>query len=140
LNELKDLGLVARGPGWPGGPVYGDAFVRTLAGATVGVNVHQQFANGAPERYGSGANMRVFELAAIGTPQLSDAKGDIPRHFTPDKEIVLYRTTAELREKAKALLNDAALCQSLAKAARERALREHTWAQRLRELLKLALP
>ncbi|HUL02540.1 MAG TPA: glycosyltransferase [Gemmatimonadales bacterium] len=140
LREITDLGLVARGPGWPGGPVYGDAFVRALAGAKVGVNVHQQFGTGDVERYGSGANMRVFELAAIGTPQLSDAKGDIPRHFTPDREIVLYRTAAELRERAKALLDDEALCRSLATAARGRALREHTWAQRLRELLSAALP
>jgi len=140
LSALNDLGLVARGPGWPGGPVYGEAFVRALAGATVGVNVHQRFGTGDAARYGSGANMRVFELAAVGTPQLSDAKGDIPRHFTPDKEIVLYRSAAELRECAQALLGDEALCRSLAKAARERALREHTWAQRLRELLSVALP
>jgi len=139
LREIADLGLFTRGPGWPGGPVYGDAFRRALAGARVGVNVHQQFVTGDTERYGSGANMRVFELAAIGTPQLSDAKGDIPRHFTPDKEIVLYKSTEELRERAKALLDDEALCRSLAKAARERALREHTWTQRLRELLSAAL-
>jgi spore maturation protein CgeB len=114
--------------------------VRALAGATVGVNVHQQFGTGDGARYGSGANMRVFELAAVGTPQLSDAKADIPRHFTPDQEIVLYRSAAELRERAKALLEDEALCRALAKAARERALREHTWAHRLRELLSAALP
>lgn len=140
LRELSDLGLVARGPGWPGGPVYGDAFVRALAGATVGVNVHQQFGTGDLARYGSGANMRVFELAAVGTPQLSDAKGDIPRHLVPDKEIVLYRSAAELRERAVALLADEPLRRALATAARERALREHTWAHRLRELLSVALP
>src|SRR4029077_13495508 len=110
------------------GPVYGDAFVRVLSSAVVGLNVHQQFGErGDPARYGTGANMRVFELAAVGTPQLSDAKADIPRHFAPEREIVLYRSVEELKERARALLADEPLRRGLATAARERAVREHTW-------------
>jgi spore maturation protein CgeB len=140
LRALADAGLVAWGPGWPRGPLYGTDFVRALAGARVGVNVHQQFGErGDPTRYGTGANMRVFELAAVGTPQLSDAKADIVRHFTPDREIVLYRSVAELVDRARALLADDALRRRLAAAARERALREHTWRHRLEELLTVTL-
>jgi spore maturation protein CgeB len=140
LRELADLGLVSWGPGWPRGAVYGEDFVNALAGAAVGVNVHQQFGErGDPARYGTGANMRVFELAAVGTPQLSDAKADIARHFTPDREIVLYRSVAELADRARALLADDALRRDLAGAARERALREHTWRHRLEELLTITL-
>jgi spore maturation protein CgeB len=140
LHEVRDLGLAIWGPGWPNGPVYGDDFVHALSGATVGLNVHQQFGEGGdPERYGTGANMRVFELAAVGTPQLTDAKGDIARHFTPGREIVLYRSVAELRDQAGALLADEAQRRSLAAAARERALREHTWAHRLQELLTVTM-
>ena len=83
--------------------------------------------------------MRVFELAAVGTPQLSDAKGDIARHFTADREIVLYRSVGELRDRARALLADEALRRSLAAAARARALAEHTWTHRIEELLSVAL-
>ena len=107
LATLRDIGLVTWGPGWPRGPVYGDDYVKALAGGAVGVNVHQQFGErGDPARYGTGANMRVFELAAVGTPQLSDAKADIARHFTPDQEIVLYRSVAELQDRGRALLAD----------------------------------
>jgi len=140
LRELADLGLSVWGPGWPNGPVYGGDFVRALSGATVGLNLHQQFGDGGdPARYGTGANMRVFELAAVGTPQLSDAKADIARHFTPGREIVLYSSIAELRDQARALLADDALRRSLAAAARERSLREHTWAHRLHELLTMTM-
>ena len=140
LRELAADGLVAWGPGWPLGPLYGEDFVRALAGAKVGVNVHQQFGErGDPARYGTGANMRVFELAAVGTPQLSDAKADIARHFTPDREIVLYRSAAELADRARALLADDTLRRRLAAAARERAVREHTWRHRLEELLTVTL-
>jgi len=142
LHEIADLGLVAWGPGWSRGAVYGDDYVRALAGAAVGLNVHQQFpagGDGDAARYGTGANMRVFELAAVGTPQLSDAKSDIARHFVPGREIALYTSPAELRDQARALLADASLRRSLAAAARERALREHTWAHRLAELLTVTL-
>jgi spore maturation protein CgeB len=140
LRPLADLGFVAWGPGWPLGPLYGEDYVRALAGAAVGVNVHQQFGDGGdPARYGTGANMRVFELAAVGTPQLSDAKADIARHFTPDREIVLYRSVAELTDRARALLADDALRRRLADAARERAVREHTWRHRMEELLTVTL-
>ena len=139
-GALADLGLVAWGPGWPRGPVYGDDFVRALSGATVGLNVHQHFGEaGDPARYGTGANMRVFELAAVGAPQLCDARADIARHFAPDREIVLYRTMAELRDRARMLLGDDRLRHSLATAARARALQEHTWVHRIRELLTVAL-
>lgn len=140
LDEVKDLGLTVRGPGWPNGPVYGDDLVHALAGATVGINLHQHFGDGGdPALYGTGANMRVFELAAAGTPQLSDAKADIARHFAPGREIALYKSVAQLREQARALLEDEAHRHSMASAARERALREHTWAHRLEELLTVTL-
>jgi spore maturation protein CgeB len=140
VDAARDLGLTAWGPGWPSGPVYGDDFVRALSGATVGLNIHQHFGEaGDPASYGTGANMRVFELAAIGTPQLCDAKSDIARHFTPDREIVLYRSVAELREVARFLLGDEAARRSLAAAARGRALAEHTWRHRMEELLGVAL-
>ena len=139
-REVQELGLATWGPGWPRGPVYGEAFVRALADAAVGVNIHQQFGPwGDPSRYGTGANMRVFELAAVGTPQLSDAKADIVRHFVPGREIVLYASVEELRARARELLADEPTRRSLAAAARERALREHTWRHRLEELLTVTL-
>lgn len=140
VRELADFGLVAWGPGWPRGPLYGDEYVKALAGAAVGVNVHQQFGErGDPTRYGTGANMRVFEFAAVGTPQVSDAKEDVARHFMPDREIVLYKCIGELKDRARMLLADDALRCRLATAARERALREHTWRHRLEELLTVTL-
>ena len=140
LHELDELGLATWGPGWPRGALYGDDFVRALSGAAAGVNVHQQFGpQGDPARYGAGANMRVFELAAVGTPQLSDAKADIERHFTPGREIVLYRSVEELKARARELLGNESLRRSLADAARDRALREHTWRHRLEELLTITL-
>jgi glycosyltransferase involved in cell wall biosynthesis len=52
---------------------------------------------------------------------------------------VLYHSVAELKDRARALLSDEALRRGLAAAARARALREHTWRNRLEELLTITL-
>jgi len=140
LDAVADLGLTVWGPGWPRGPLYGSDFVRTLGAADIGLNVHQQVPPlGDPARYGHGANLRVFELAALGTPQLCDAKADIDALFVPGQEIVLYRDITELREQVGRMRGDPAWRASLAAAARQRVLDEHTWEHRLRTLLSLTL-
>jgi spore maturation protein CgeB len=83
--------------------------------------------------------MRVFELAALGRPQLSDAKADITRHFREGSEIVLYRTLRELDGLARELLADPERRAALGAAARRRVLAEHTWRHRMEELLTVAL-
>jgi spore maturation protein CgeB len=140
VAELADLGVAAWGPGWPAGPLYGDDFVRAFSNADVALNVHQFFGEPPAEgRYGTGANRRVFELAAIGTAQLSDAKADIARNFTPEREIVLFGSLPELREKAEWLLARPGEREAIAGRARARALAEHTWRHRLEALLGMSL-
>lgn len=136
LEAVRDLGLSVRGPGWPVGPVYGDDFVRAFSNADIALNIHQFFGEPAElGRYGTGANRRVFELAGIGTVQLCDAKADIAGNFDEDREIVLFRSAPELREKAVALLAAPERRRDIADRARTRALREHTWRHRLEALL-----
>jgi spore maturation protein CgeB len=137
---LQPLGFRAWGPGWNGRPVYGDDYLSALSGGTLGLNVHKNFADPPPqEGYGTGANMRVFELAALGRPQLSDAKADISRLFRDGEEIVLYRTHRELDGLARELLADPERQTALGAAARRRVVAEHTWRHRLDELLTVAL-
>lgn len=140
LDAVRDLGVTVRGPGWPGGPVYGDDFVGAFSNAEVALNIHQFFGEPAElGRYGTGANRRVFELAGIGTVQLADAKADIVRNFQEDSEIVLFRSAGELRAKAIRLLAAPEERAAIAARARTRALREHTWSHRLDELLAVSL-
>ena len=140
VAAVSMLQPAAWGPGWPRGPLYGDDFVRAFSNADIALNVHQFFGE-PPERgwYGTGANRRVFELAGIGTVQLCDAKPDIARHFTADQEIVLYEDADSLRDKAEWLLSRPDRRRAIAAAARERALREHTWRHRLEQLLEQSL-
>ena len=140
LEAVTDLGLTVRGPGWPSGPVYGPDFIRAFSSADVALNIHQFFGEPMQDgRYGTGANRRVFELAGIGTVQLCDAKADIARNFEEGSEIVLFRSSAELRARALELLESPAERIAIAVRARSRALREHTWRHRPDELLTVSL-
>jgi len=140
LEALDGLGLSVRGPGWPGGPLFGDDLVRFVSNSEVSVNIHQFFGEPADGGcYGTGANQRVFELSGVGTVQLADAKADIARHFEEDLEIVLCRSAAELRAQALRLLAAPEEARAIAARARARALREHTWRHRLDQLLTVSL-
>jgi spore maturation protein CgeB len=141
LGSVADLGLACFGPGRPEGPVFGDRLVRLLSRAAVALNVHVWFGSDPTTgRYGTGANQRVYEIAGVGRCQLCDAKADLLRAFEEDREIVLYRTVPELREKAMALLADPARAAELGERGRRRALAEHTWAHRVRELVDRMFP
>jgi len=140
LETVRDLGLATWGPGWSRGPLFGDDFVRAFSNADVALNLHQFFGEASGTgRYGTGANRRVFELAGIGTVQLCDAKADIERNFSAGREIVLFRSTGELREQAQWLLGAPEDRRVIAARARERALAQHTWRHRLEELLAATL-
>ncbi|MBX3146540.1 MAG: glycosyltransferase [Gemmatimonadales bacterium] len=140
LESVADLGLNAWGPDMPRGPLYGDDFIKAFSNADIALNIHQFFGEPAAQgRYGTGANRRVFEIAGIGTVQLVDAKADIARSFVPDEEVVLFRSSAELRDRALDLLAEPARRAEIAARARARALREHTWRHRLEILITRTL-
>ncbi|MHB1329401.1 MAG: glycosyltransferase family protein, partial [Gemmatimonadales bacterium] len=140
LESVADLGLNAWGPEMPRGALYGDEFIKAFSNADIALNIHQFFGEPAAQgRYGTGANRRVFEIAGIGTVQLVDAKADIARSFVPDEEVVLFRSPAELRERALDLLANPARRAEIAARARARTLREHTWRHRLETLIPRTL-
>lgn len=81
---------------------------------------------------GYSPSARLFEAASCGAPILSDWWAGLDELFTPGREILVARTADEVS--AALELSDAELA-GLARAARERALAEHTPAARARELV-----
>jgi spore maturation protein CgeB len=77
---------------------------------------------------------RLFEAAACGTACLSDTWEGLDRFFEPGREILLAETTEEA---VAALTLPREEIARIGKAARERALAEHTAEHRAQELLGL---
>jgi len=143
LAELVEFGLAVWGPGWRrtslrdycrGEQLATGNFVRAYAGASVAVNIHRT-GDGDRQAAGQGVNQRLFELAAIGVPQVVDARADLDRHFRDREEVLVYRDPAELRALVKSALEDHTAAAQVAEAARRRALGEHTYMHRMRDLL-----
>ena len=146
LAELVEFGVAVWGPGWRRtklrdycrGELLGhEDYIRAYAGASVAVNV--ACAEDVVGRADPGASRRLFELAAIGAPQVVEEHPDIHRHFREGSEILVARTPAELRNLTAEALHDRAWAEQVAAGARQRALAEHTYMHRLAALMQAAV-
>ncbi|PXV62290.1 glycosyl transferase family 1 [Halanaerobium congolense] len=81
-------------------------------------------------------NLRTFEIPMCGGLQFCRYFEEISDYFEEDKEIVFYRNKEELVEKAKFYLDESNSNQrkKIKLAARKRALNEHTWYHRFKEI------
>ncbi|WP_166240469.1 CgeB family protein [Paenibacillus turpanensis] len=82
-------------------------------------------------------NPRTFEICSTGALQLTDARSDLTRFYKPGEEIVTYSSPEELIQKLDYYLNHEEERRSIALRALERTRREHTYANRLTQMLQI---
>jgi spore maturation protein CgeB len=75
---------------------------------------------------------RVFEAAGAGACLITDKWTGVETFFTPDKEILIADSAEQIVSYLRSL--DSSAAQIIGHAMRERALREHTYALRAREV------
>jgi spore maturation protein CgeB len=80
---------------------------------------------------------RLFELAAAGAAIVTNPYDGIERWFEPGRELLIVSSADEAADAYRELLDDPARTEELGRAARERALDEHTYVHRARRLLEL---
>lgn len=85
-----------------------------------------------------GCAHKPFEMAASGACLMHDHREGIGNLFTPDEEIVTFRTPREARERIEELLRNPAKRATLADRAHERFQRDHTWTTRVPQMLAVA--
>ncbi|WP_338026284.1 MULTISPECIES: CgeB family protein [Cohnella] len=108
------------------------------------INVHRSHDDETFNRNGAkivaqSPNPRVFEISACGTLQIVDQRSDLPLYYKPGEEIVTYDTPEDLAAKVEYYLNHEEERQLLALRALRRTMRDHTYANRLHQLLEIAL-
>lgn len=86
--------------------------------------------------YGS-SSMRPFELGMIGAAMVANPYEGIELWYEPDKEIIVVNSGEEALERYRYLLSHDAEREALGNAARERALKQHTFQHRARELMAI---
>lgn len=81
-----------------------------------------------------GTNVRTFEVCGAGAFQIVDWRLGLAQLFEPDRELVTFRDIDELKRKIDYYLQRPDERGVIAAAGRERALRDHTYEQRLKLL------
>ncbi|SDD30401.1 spore maturation protein CgeB [Paenibacillus sp. UNCCL117] len=113
-------------------------------GMKISINLHrsvddESFNNNSRLIGAVSPNPRTFEIAGCGTLQLTDMRGDLPRFYTPDQEIVTYSSTEELKEKIDFYLAHEEARRAIALGALRRTMSEHTYSHRMAQMMRLLL-
>jgi spore maturation protein CgeB len=103
---------------------------RVLARSRITVNRHI----GIAENYAN--NMRLYEATGMGALLLTEDKDNLRDIFEPGREVETYSDPDQLVEKINTLLRSNRL-QEIAAAGQARTLREHSYKERMNELLAI---
>ncbi len=121
----------------------GSAIKRRLRGTAWGRDMLQIFADSEivlnhelPISRPFAANMRYYEATGCGALLLTDRR-DASGMFEPGRELVFYDDPANCLRLIQELRSDPARCREIAEAGQRRTLREHTYAARAGEMLRI---
>ncbi len=115
------------------GDVPFNVFSRAISAARVNLNVTRRAHATVP----GSSTSRPFELAMAGAAIVSNPHAGIERWLEPGREVLVVEDADEAVAAYRELLDDPGRAEELGRAARERALDEHTFLQRARRLLEL---
>lgn len=84
-------------------------------------------------------NLRSFEISMAGGLQICPYSPELARYFKENEEIIFYRSKSEMIEKVNFYLLDenTELRANIKKAARQRAIEDHTWYKRFSVIFQL---
>ena len=114
-----------------GGEVWGLDMYRTLARSCITLNRHINVAEN------NANNMRLYEATGVGAMLLTDRKDNLHKLYDIDHEVVAYSSKEEAAEMVRYYLDHPDEMVRIAQAGQARTLREHTYGQRMQELVPI---
>jgi spore maturation protein CgeB len=112
-----------------------EVFMKIAAGTKINLNLHSSTSHEGVNPECDAINPRVFEIAAAGGFQVCDPCIGLDRHFDFETELPVYRNLKELRECIDYYLAHPEERRAIADRARKRAIEEHTYENRARQML-----
>ncbi|RQD67309.1 MAG: hypothetical protein D5R98_00945 [Desulfonatronovibrio sp. MSAO_Bac4] len=112
--------------------------VKIFNSSKINLNLHSTLDSGQLVKAGDFVNPRTFELASCGAFQLVDNRGLMDELFGPD-ELVTFSNMAELKDQIDYFLHDHEGRNSFAVKARQRVLKDHSYEQRMKDLVDFAV-
>jgi hypothetical protein len=113
------------------GEAWGRAMFEILGDTRIALNHHIDVASGYAN------NMRLYEATGMGAMLLTDARRNLGDLFATGTEVVTYGSAAECVELLEYYATHEQERAAIAQAGQRRTLRDHTYAQRMRQLSDL---
>ncbi|HNX90687.1 MAG TPA: glycosyltransferase [Candidatus Omnitrophota bacterium] len=111
------------------GVAWGKEMFRILKASKIVLNCHIDMAGDYAN------NMRLFETTGCGSLLMTDSKKNMSDMFEPGKEVVCYNSAEDCSEFIEYYLSHEEERKKIAIAGQSRTLREHTYYNRMEELV-----
>ena len=134
ISKLRSLGIDVKcfGYGWPSGPIAAETIPEIIRDSVISLN----FAN---SRGVNQIKARNFEVPGAGGFLLTESAPDIEKYYLPNQEVVTFSGLSDLSEKVKYFLSHPNARDSIAFAGFQRTRKDHTYDQRMKDVLEFAL-
>ncbi len=116
-----------------------EEYMKIVAGSKINLNLHSSSHHEGVDPKCDAINPRVFEVAAAGGFQVCDPCIGLDQLFDFETEMPVYRNLAECRKLLDHYLAHPEEREAVARRARDRALKDHTYEQRAKQMLDLLL-
>ncbi len=114
-----------------------DEIVKIFNASRININLHSSTYHKGINPFGDFINPRTFEIMACGGFQLADRRPALEGLFEAGEEIIVFDDMGDLRSKAAYYLDDPEERNRIAERGRQRVLREHTYENRMKEMLEV---
>ncbi|MCS6284682.1 MAG: glycosyltransferase [Nitrospira sp.] len=132
-NEWDGAGALSSVLQRHGARIDTDTCVKVFNASSINLNLHSNTGEGL-DPAADFVNPRTFELAACGAFQLVDRRALLPDLFS-ENEMVSFEQVEEVPSLIRTWLRDPVGRRTIADAARQRVLRQHTYEHRMKDLL-----
>jgi spore maturation protein CgeB len=149
FKSMDELDITLWGPGWSGIPelnkfsrgngnwVDSHEETKIISEAKIGLNVHSSLNPDEIIHMGDFLNPRVFTIAACNTFQVVDNQEPLHEVFEIGREVAVYHDMTTLKDQLHYFLDNKEERGKIAKRALNRVLEEHTYEQRIKEMLRV---
>lgn len=110
------------------GEVYGKQMYQIMAESKIVVNRHINVAGNVAN------NMRMFDVTGVGSLLITDNKPNLKEFFVDGKEVVAYKSVADLIKKVRYYLSHPREAKKIAVSGQRRTLTNHTYRHRMKKL------
>ncbi len=147
FEQLLGYDFKIWGTGWDPSSVYGEFLqnkgarvetedaVKIFNASRINLNLHSSTFHEGVNPNGDFINPRTFEIASCKGFQLVDRRSELVNKFDLEKEVVTFSDVRELKEKIEYFVSHPDECQRIANASHKRVLKDHTFKQRMQEML-----